>query len=93
MPRNLDRRVELLTPVDDEASRDRLIDVLKMCAKDTAKARLLQADGTYIRHAKARDAKAVRSQGEFYDQACALAKRAIAEPKVVFEPQRPIART
>jgi polyphosphate kinase len=92
MPRNLDRRVELLTPVDDEASRARLIDVLKMCAKDTAKARLLQADGTYVRHAKAREAKAVRSQGEFYDQACTLAKRATTEPKVVFEPQRPIAR-
>jgi polyphosphate kinase len=63
MPRNLDRRVELLTPVDDEASRARLIDVLKMCAKDTAKARLLQADGTYVRHAKAREAKAVAFAG------------------------------
>ena len=89
MPRNLDRRVELLTPVDDEASRARLIDILKTCAKDTAKARLLQADGTYLRHPKARDAKSVRSQGVFYDQACALAKRSQAEPKVVFEPQRP----
>lgn len=90
MPRNLDRRVELLTLVDDEASRARLIDVLKTCAKDTAKARLLQSDGAYVRHAKAREAKAVRSQAVFYDQAVTLAKRAQAEPQVVFEPQRPV---
>ena len=93
MPRNLDRRVELLTPVDDEASRARLIDVLKMCAKDSAKARLLQPDGTYTRHAKAREAKAVRSQAEFYDLACTLVKRAQSDNPVVFEPQRPVNRT
>lgn len=93
MPRNLDRRVELLTPVDDEASRAQLIEVLKLCAKDTAKARLLQPDGTYTRHPKAREAKAVRSQTEFYDQACARVKRAQSETRVLFEPQRPVNRT
>ncbi len=92
MPRNLDRRVELLTLVDDEASRARLIDLLKTCARDTAKARLLQPDGAYVRHAKARDAKAVRSQGEFYDQACKLARQAAEAPPVVFEPQRPVTK-
>jgi polyphosphate kinase len=33
MPRNLDRRVELLVPVEDLACRDRLIDILKTCLR------------------------------------------------------------
>ena len=34
MPRNLDLRVELLVPVDDPPSRDRLISILKQTFKD-----------------------------------------------------------
>jgi polyphosphate kinase len=94
MPRNLDRRVELLVPVDDEACRNRLIGILKTCFDDTAKARLLQPDGSHQRHPKARDPKAERSQGEFYRQACELVKRAQQQaPPVVFEPQRPVTTT
>jgi polyphosphate kinase len=90
MPRNLDRRVELLVPVDDPACRDRLIDLLKTCLSDEAKARLLQPDGAYRRHAKADDDKAVRSQAEFYKQAVEMTKRAAPVNPVVFEPQRPV---
>ena len=39
MPRNLDRRVELLVPIEDPASRRRLIAILRVvCARTTSKA-------------------------------------------------------
>ncbi|HMP74816.1 MAG TPA: polyphosphate kinase 1 [Kiritimatiellia bacterium] len=90
MPRNLDRRVELLVPVDDPACRDRLVGILKTCLTDEAKVRTLQPDGTYIRHEKAHREKAVRSQLEFFQQAVEMVKRAAPASTVVFEPQRPV---
>ncbi|MFW6114643.1 MAG: polyphosphate kinase 1 [bacterium] len=49
MPRNLIRRVELLVPIDDEASKRRLKDVLDSYARDNVKGRCLQPDGHYHR--------------------------------------------
>jgi polyphosphate kinase len=54
MPRNLDHRVETLFPVEDEAIRAHILnDVLEAYLRDTAKARVLQADGMYARRAPA----------------------------------------
>lgn len=90
MPRNLDRRVELLTPVDDPACRDRLVEILKTALADEAKVRILQPDGTYTRHPEAGESKALRSQAEFYRQAQELHRRAAPVNPVIFEPQRPM---
>lgn len=90
MPRNLDRRVELLTPVDDSACKERLIDILKTGLADEAKARILQSDGVYHRHPKVNDPKARRSQEECFKKAIELAKSAISTNPVIFEPQRPV---
>ncbi len=90
MPRNLDRRVELLIPVDDAACKERLIGILKTAFNDEAKSRHLRPDGTYERHPKRKDVKALRSQARYYQDAVELAKRAAPENTVVFEPQRPI---
>lgn len=49
MPRNLDRRIELLVPIIDRGCRRRVIQILKTCMKDTAKARVLLPDGSYRR--------------------------------------------
>ena len=50
MPRNLDRRVEILFPVHDPAIRESIIHtVLSVCLKDTVNRRQLQPDGTYSR--------------------------------------------
>ncbi len=49
MPRNLDRRVEVLLRVDDEACRLRLHEVLQTSLADTALAWELEPDGTYRR--------------------------------------------
>lgn len=48
MPRNLDRRVETLFPVQDARVREAIKrDILDVHLKDTAKAKRLLADGTY----------------------------------------------
>ena len=49
MPRNLDSRVELVTPVEDEGLRAELLDVLERCFAENANAWELDADGVWTR--------------------------------------------
>ncbi len=49
MPRNLDSRVELVTPVEDEAPRVELLDMLERCFAENANAWELDADGAWVR--------------------------------------------
>jgi polyphosphate kinase len=52
MPRNFDRRVEAVTPVDDPALRSRLRSLLSLCLADNRQAWDLAPDGSYSqRHA------------------------------------------
>jgi polyphosphate kinase len=47
MNRNLSKRVELLTPVEDKEARKRLHHILETHFADTARGRTLKADGTW----------------------------------------------
>lgn len=68
MTRNLDRRVELLFPIEDPKSRKKVMNVLELSLKDTLKARILSPDGTYHKvHTKGK--KAINSQESFTTQA------------------------
>jgi polyphosphate kinase len=50
MPRNLDRRVEILFPVENPAIRDAIASIIMpVQLHDTVKLRLMQSDGTYCR--------------------------------------------
>ncbi|MFL5822989.1 MAG: polyphosphate kinase 1 [Solirubrobacteraceae bacterium] len=49
MPRNLDTRVELLTPVEDEELRAEISDTLELCLADDSFAWTLGADGRWTR--------------------------------------------
>ena len=49
MPRNLDSRVELVTPVEDPALREELIDVLERCLVDNTNAWDLDPEGAWTR--------------------------------------------
>ena len=49
MPRNLDSRVELVTPVDDPELRAEMLDVLERCFADNVNAWELGADGAWTR--------------------------------------------
>jgi polyphosphate kinase len=64
MPRNLDRRVEILFPVRDAEIRDYLRDaVLEVeLYRNNAQAHLLQPDGSYTRRHPAPEEKAIESQ-------------------------------
>ncbi len=53
MPRNLDTRVELLTPVRDETLRADLVDTLDRCFADNVNAWELDSDGNYTRRTPA----------------------------------------
>jgi polyphosphate kinase len=89
MPRNLDRRVELLTPIDDQACRRRLISILETYFKDNVKSRRLMPDGSYEMIRPAAGRKPLRSQEALYQQACQLVKQLEQARRTVFEPYRP----
>lgn len=89
MPRNLDRRIELMAPVEDPACRRRLLKLLRITFADTAKARELQPDGSYVRCRPEGDAQPVRSQEMLYRAACEAAQDSRRALRTVFEPHRP----
>jgi polyphosphate kinase len=68
MPRNMDRRVELFFPVDDEKVKEEVMNVLEAGFKDNVKARALQSDGSYKRCTI--NGKPFRSQEELYKMTC-----------------------
>ena len=78
MPRNLDKRVEILFPVEDDALKAEVIHILDIQLADNEKARILQKNGTYRRAAKGGHAK-LNSQKYF----CEEAKRAQKERKKI----------
>jgi polyphosphate kinase len=47
MPRNLDRRIETLFPIEDPRLKQELIDILDISMADNTNARLLCSDGSY----------------------------------------------
>jgi polyphosphate kinase len=49
MPRNLVRRIELLTPIEDERSKEKIIQILQLQCSDNSLAHELQSDGSYIK--------------------------------------------
>lgn len=49
MPRNLDARVELVTPVDDEIARDQILDILERCFADNTNSWVLDSSGNWSR--------------------------------------------
>jgi len=56
MPRNIDRRVEVLFPIEDPVMKADIVDnILNVYLLDTAKAHMLQSDGSYIPHRQLMD--------------------------------------
>lgn len=47
MERSLDRRIELLFPIEDEKIKNKIIDILDIYLKDNQKSRCLNRDGSY----------------------------------------------
>jgi polyphosphate kinase len=89
MPRNLDRRIELLVPVEEPASRARLIGILETGWADNVKARRLGPDGRYELRRPAGGEVPLRSQFGFYEEAVQRTRRGALDRRQEFEPQRP----
>lgn len=73
MPRNLERRVEILFPVEKEELKAELMHILQNQLRDTVKAHLLTAEGTYEKVDR-RGKESFNSQEAFCREAIALAK-------------------
>jgi polyphosphate kinase len=87
MPRNLDRRVELLVPVVDSGCRDRLIHILDAYFSDNVKSRKLLSDGTHRRLIPGKR-PAFRSQQKLFEEARQATQLAEQQLRTTFEPHR-----
>jgi len=67
MPRNLDRRVEIMAPVQQQDLKEKVIEILRAQMADNQKARQLKPDGTYEKVAAGR-AEPVRTQEYLYQR-------------------------
>ena len=84
MPRNLDKRVEILFPVEDDKLKEEVIEVLNIQLSDTLKAHILK-DNVYEKVDK-RGKVLLGSQMYFCKQAKASEKKISNEGKKVFIP-------
>ncbi len=78
MPRNLERRVEILFPVDRPELKEKLLHILQCQLDDNSKASVLQGDGTYQRPERRRR-KPCNSQEQFCAEAAEEARAAAGE--------------
>ena len=92
MPRNLDKRVEIMFPVEEESLKEQVMHILKVQLEDNVKAHILKPDGTYEKPDK-RGKVLVCSQDQFCEEAKAAVREKLAEqePKDrrVFVPAEP----
>lgn len=80
MPRNLERRVEILFPVEEESLKQELMHILDVQLRDTLKAHVLMPDGTYEKVDR-RGKEALCAQDTFCAEAMALSKNKKEESK------------
>lgn len=87
MPRNLDKRVEILFPVEDETLKAEVIHILTIQLQDTLKAHIMQPDGTY-RKQDLRGKKKLCAQDYFRQEAMKNASQRKKEQNArrTFEP-------
>lgn len=89
MPRNLDRRIELLVPVEDEDAKEQLLDVLKICINDTVKATELMPDGSQKRITAKSGKAPKRAQEILWRETTVAVETATSAAKTRFVPHEP----
>ena len=92
MPRNLDKRVEIMFPVEDPEIKKQVMHILEVQLADNVKAHILQPDGSYEK-VDLRGKQKICSQDQFCEEAAAAVRQKLAEqePKDrrVFIPAEP----
>ncbi|GAB6089419.1 polyphosphate kinase 1 [Spirochaeta dissipatitropha] len=66
MSRNLERRVELMIPIDDRGLREEVIEILELYLKDTSNSHRMLSDGSYERIQPLANSKARQVQKRLY---------------------------
>jgi len=89
MTRNLDKRIELMVPVEEPALQRRLIRILDAFFRDNTQSSLILPDGTSERLPRPKGIKAFRAQEYFYSEAKRAAKAREHERAMTFEPHVP----
>jgi len=89
MTRNLDKRVELMIPIEDKASRKRLLGILDAAFKDNCNGFEILENGSSRRIARKKGQKRLRMQEELQRQARKSAKARAHERSTTFEPHTP----
>ncbi len=89
MTRNLEKRIELMIPVEEPALKRRLVRILEAYFQDNTQASRLLPDGSSQRLVRAKGQKAFRAQDHFYQQARKAAKAREHELSMTFEPHVP----
>lgn len=89
MTRNLEKRVELLVPVEDPRSKKRLIQILKKAFRDNTNAFEILRDGRSTRIVPENGEKRFRFQENLYKEAVKAAKARQRERATTFTPHRP----
>ena len=69
MPRNLEKRIELMFPVEQSGPKSLVIDALTAFFQDNVNAHVLETDGEYRRRKPGRNEPVFRSQEELYKNA------------------------
>jgi polyphosphate kinase len=89
MTRNLEKRVELMIPIEEAALKRRLVRILEAYFQDNTQASRLLPDGSSQRVVRAKGEKAFRAQEHFYQDARKVAKAREHERAMTFEPHVP----
>lgn len=88
MPRNLNRRIELMVPVDEERCRQRLRLMLEAPFHDSVKGRWILPDGTYKRPAPSPGSRQLASQEWLYRRLQSEVEQKEQSRTTVFVPHR-----
>ncbi|MCT4621162.1 MAG: RNA degradosome polyphosphate kinase [Marinisporobacter sp.] len=85
MTRNLDRRVEILFPIEAQEIKDRIVKILDIVLKDNVKRRIMNTDGKYYKAYK-KDQINFSSQDYFSKEASKELEKKDMNKKIRFQP-------
>ena len=88
MPRNLDKRLELLVPIEDKQAIAKLSATLETVLDDNSSSWTLNPDGSYTRRSLSGKEKPHRCQETFFRAAVVEENRAKKLKRTIFEPHR-----
>lgn len=84
MPRNMERRVEIMFPITDQGAKDRIIqEILKTYLVDNTKAKILDSKGNYVNSKRGKNQSLERAQSKFIELARESGLKSIPYEKAI----------